>query len=272
MLSPVFNPNALGLTAGRVVYYDGSGLASALAVTYAASGDLVTVASGANADIPLSVQGNGTGGTQTGDLFRWRDNIGRIGRINARGAIICPGAAAVVSDREMDLSVLGPAAFGSVLVWSTPLTDATFSQTDPTLNIGFGVSDLPARQVVFRTQERWLASIGSVEALNDPTFILWSHAGTVTNRQIVSLEGVFHGSVADATRKGRGLLQVWDWAGKREAIRAESDGTQAMIGFLGAPAVVRPAVTGSRADPEQALASLLTALASLGLITDSTTA
>lgn len=44
------------------------------------------------------------------------------------------------------------------------------------------------------------------------------------------------------------------------------------IGFFGATPVARPNVTGSRADPTQALANLLAALGatSLGLITDST--
>lgn len=43
------------------------------------------------------------------------------------------------------------------------------------------------------------------------------------------------------------------------------------VGFFGETPVARPEVTGVRDDPEAALANLLAALASLGLITDSTT-
>ncbi|MCA3003785.1 MAG: hypothetical protein IOD15_00290 [Phycisphaerales bacterium] len=52
-------------------------------------------------------------------------------------------------------------------------------------------------------------------------------------------------------------------------VRIQTDGTG--IGFFGVTPVARPAVTGSRGG-NAALASLLTQLASLGLITDSTTA
>ncbi|MGC1272971.1 MAG: hypothetical protein WBC44_04640 [Planctomycetaceae bacterium] len=75
----------------------------------------------------------------------------------------------------------------------------------------------------------------------------------------------------DASRTGRVTHTVEDFAGSRETFREEATGTAAAIGFLGATAVTRQTVTGSRTDGT-ALASLLTALASLGLITDSTTA
>ena len=59
-------------------------------------------------------------------------------------------------------------------------------------------------------------------------------------------------------------------AGGHTPLRMCAD-TAAKIGFLGAAASARPVVTGSRGG-NAALASLLTALATLGLITDSTTA
>jgi hypothetical protein len=46
----------------------------------------------------------------------------------------------------------------------------------------------------------------------------------------------------------------------------------ATVGFNGTGAIAKPTVSGSRADPEAALANLLTALANYGLITNSTTA
>lgn len=74
----------------------------------------------------------------------------------------------------------------------------------------------------------------------------------------------------DATRKARFVWNVFDTAA-REVMRGEASGSAPMVGFLGAAAVARPNVTGSRGG-NAALASLLTAIASLGLITDSTTA
>lgn len=56
-----------------------------------------------------------------------------------------------------------------------------------------------------------------------------------------------------------------------EALATGASGASPTIGFLGASRTTRPAVTGSRGG-NAALASLLTALATLGLITDSTTA
>jgi len=55
-------------------------------------------------------------------------------------------------------------------------------------------------------------------------------------------------------------------------INSQGPGGPVEIGFLGAIPVIRQAVTGSRANPAEALASLLTALESLGLIDDQTTA
>jgi len=43
-------------------------------------------------------------------------------------------------------------------------------------------------------------------------------------------------------------------------------------GFYNTTPIVKPTVSGARNDPEEALASLLTALANLGLLTNSTTA
>lgn len=74
----------------------------------------------------------------------------------------------------------------------------------------------------------------------------------------------------DATRKGRIVLDAADYAGTREGVRVEADGTQARVGFFGGSAATKPTITGSRGG-NAALAALLTALASLGLITDSTT-
>jgi hypothetical protein len=48
-------------------------------------------------------------------------------------------------------------------------------------------------------------------------------------------------------------------------------GATSKIGLFGNTPIFRPDVSGSRGNPEEALASLLAALASFGIITDSTT-
>lgn len=69
-----------------------------------------------------------------------------------------------------------------------------------------------------------------------------------------------------------GRFQIMNGGKSRSAIAADDDGTSVKLGFFGAAApVARPTVTGSRGG-NAALASLLTALASMGLIVDSTSA
>jgi hypothetical protein len=77
-------------------------------------------------------------------------------------------------------------------------------------------------------------------------------------------------SSTDATRKARRAWNAWDTAA-REVMRGEATGSAPAVGFLGAAAQTRPSVTGSRGG-NAGLASLLAALANLGLITDNTTA
>lgn len=76
----------------------------------------------------------------------------------------------------------------------------------------------------------------------------------------------------EGSQKGRITINARDAAGiNREGIRIESDGTKTLLSFFAGSAVAKPTVTGSRADGT-ALQSFLTAVASLSLITDSTTA
>jgi dipeptidyl aminopeptidase/acylaminoacyl peptidase len=94
-------------------------------------------------------------------------------------------------------------------------------------------------------------------------------SSTSTRREVIGIDSSWVDST-DASRKGRAVFTVYDTAA-REFMRADGTGTAAAIGFLGAAAIARPIVSGSRGG-NAALASLLTALATLGLITDSTTA
>jgi hypothetical protein len=76
-------------------------------------------------------------------------------------------------------------------------------------------------------------------------------------------------SATDASRTARLVLSVYDTTA-REALRAEATGTAVALGFYGATAQAKQTITGSRG-ANAALASLITALANLGLLTDSTT-
>ena len=104
---------------------------------------------------------------------------------------------------------------------------------------------------------------------NTPSVRLDKFSSTNTRRPVVGLDSI-SADATDASRKGCAVLTVYDTAA-RESMRGEASGSAAAIGFLGAAAVTRPNVTGSRGG-NAALASLLTALGNLGLITDSTTA
>lgn len=75
-------------------------------------------------------------------------------------------------------------------------------------------------------------------------------------------------TAAAASFKARAQFYVEDSSGTREFMRGEASGSAAMLGFYGSNATTKQTVTGSRG-ANAALASLLTALATLGLITDS---
>lgn len=83
-------------------------------------------------------------------------------------------------------------------------------------------------------------------------------------------QAVTWATATNGSQKGRVIQYVYDTT-FREAFRYEASGSAPMLGFFGSAAIAKPAVTGSRGG-NAALASLLTQLANLGLITDSTTA
>jgi len=90
-----------------------------------------------------------------------------------------------------------------------------------------------------------------------------------TNANQFNVTGLW-ATATNGSQKAQVKFFVYDTAA-REAIRIEASGTAPMIGVLGAAASARINVTGSRGG-NAALASLLTALATFGWITDSTTA
>ena len=104
----------------------------------------------------------------------------------------------------------------------------------------------------------------------NPHIRLRRHDSTTEGVATCCIKGEFADDT-HATRKGRITIQATDYNGDREGIRVEGDGSAPLLSFFGGTAAAKPTVTGSRGG-NAALASLLTALAALGLITDSTTA
>ncbi len=100
-------------------------------------------------------------------------------------------------------------------------------------------------------------------------FVFAGQSSTSTARNRGYLRSEFAIST-DASYTGRLRLTAQDFAGEREGLRLEADGTNPRIGFLGSSAIAKPAITGDRKG-NAALASILTQLANYGLITNSTT-
>ena len=115
-----------------------------------------------------------------------------------------------------------------------------------------------------------LGSGASYQALNVNGSTLYVGQSSVQERPLAALTSAFVVST-DATRTARLTLSAYDATAAREGLRLEADGTGPRLAFYGATAVVKPTVSGSRGG-NAALASALTALATLGLITDGTTA
>jgi hypothetical protein len=118
---------------------------------------------------------------------------------------------------------------------------------------------LPANPYAFDAVNQVLASID-----------FKAKSSSTNSRQLGTFQWTW-GTNTDASRKARFQLLVSDASASREAMRAEADGANPMLGFYGASAITKPNVTGSRGG-NAALASLLTQLANLGLITDGTSA
>lgn len=95
------------------------------------------------------------------------------------------------------------------------------------------------------------------------------HSSTNTVRGMGDI-AVTWADATDATRKGRVVIRAADSANAREGFRVEASGTAPLISFYGGGAVAKQTVTGAKGG-NVALTNLLTALAALGLLTDSTT-
>jgi hypothetical protein len=112
--------------------------------------------------------------------------------------------------------------------------------------------------------------VGSYQALNVKGSLLTVGQSSTQERAQALIASSFVVST-DATRTARLALSVYDATAAREGVRIETSGTAPMLGFYGGAAITKPTVSGSRGG-NAALASALTALANLGLLTDSSSA
>jgi hypothetical protein len=212
---------------------DGSGIAlykNAVQTSIEGVGGTLTIAPGATLIMSFWTINGGTGNLSCTGNFQVIVNDVGITR------------AATKAMRVTDAST----GYGSL---ASGVTDAGTTTTPVGLTVGHNTSGTAA------------AGFGSAM-----TFL--AQSSTTADRNVGKILAPW--SVAtDASRAGGLSLYACDSTGTdRLGVQVLSDGSQAMLGFYGATPVAKAAVTGSRG-ANAALASLLTALANLGLITDS---
>lgn len=139
---------------------------------------------------------------------------------------------------------------------ATPATKVHIIQTDSVTNTVVDVLTLGHN--------------GGSVAANFGTGLLIQGESSTTNDTSMGRVYYFWATATHASRKAQGVWSVFDTA-ERIAIQIGTDGSNPLAGYLGADPVARQSITGSRGG-NAALASLLTALALQGHITDNTTA
>ncbi len=124
--------------AGTVAYYGtgGTSVSSASAVTYAATGTLLTVTSQAASNIPLAVVGVPA---QTGDLQEWQANGGSVlAKIASTGGLIIPsssgnlavGTASPASDAPLEIFKTSAGTDIRALIYNNATTAGTQARYD----------------------------------------------------------------------------------------------------------------------------------------------
>jgi len=186
----------------------------------------------------------------TGGVFGWAGNNQfflyypnefRIGTgVGATPVMIFPTSGAVTLYR-------GLAITSDAVILTAIASDATTNQTPTGITVRHDTSATPAAQFGI--------------------LILYDLQTTTTVDTLASIDRTVWVDATHATRKARRLWFVYDTA-QREALRIEASGSAAMIGFLGAEAVVRQTLGAAATDPAttQTLANnIRTALINLGL-------
>jgi hypothetical protein len=271
VLTPVFNPAALGLTTDRLVSFNGTTFASAAGLTPGTSPVL-----GVNST-------SGTGITITGDgdqRFLQFTRSGMTSYVAANNDLIrfrSLWVGSTPSDPPMENIIATTGQF-----YFTDSSAVFRGLFDVAAAAGYGTSIAATGDFVFRsdagTSNRALFSVGihaylsftpGLSAGTAAGLLYYGRSDTTNVVEAAQFQASFP-TATHASRKARLVCSVYDTAA-HEAWRAEADGAAPMLGFYGSSAVAKQSVTGSRGG-NAALADLLTKLATLGLITDGTSA
>lgn len=227
-----------------------------------------TFQSGGAANSALNIQ---AASAQTALLTQWKDNTGNVltsvdgfGDFLFGSQLVLGWSSTTSAIGTVDIGLLRAGtnqlqvANNDVGVGSSGYGSLIFGATDASTNtIAIGGS------VVHTTSGTPAAGFGV-----GLQFQLASSTGTV--RPTAEIDGLW-ANATDATRAGRLTLGVFDTAvTAREGFRVESVAGVVALGFYGHTAAAQQNVTGAKGG-NVALANLLTALATLGLITDGTT-
>src|ERR1041384_1666174 len=264
-------------TASAIVIRDGSGNFSAGIITAALTGNASTATALQNARTIGGVSFDGTvnitvasatGGftASGGDLALGANNLTMTGSIGATGARITKlWAADITVTNAIAGSVTGNAGTATALQTGRTINGTTFDGTG-NITVTAAAGTLTGTTLNATVVTSSLTSVGTLASL---TTIL-SDGGTNTAATVVTIGHNTSGTAADgfgsitkwqlqdsttasteagditttwataahATRKARTVFNIDDTS-VREAFRVEASGTAAMIGFLGATAVVR---------------------------------
>ncbi len=203
---------------------------------------------------------------------------------NYRIVLTAGSGTAVITlrDGNIDLSTTDVNITGTLSITSTlAVTGATTMTGLATLNGGLTVNDAPtiiitdaitvaASNVLgLRHRSTGTPGVGFGADIN-----IYLDSATVADRTGLTIRTIW-ATATDASRKSRTNFFTWDTT-NRTALTLEASGTAAMIGFLGAGAVVRQNITGvltaaTLAQLTTVVSNILTGLTNLGLTTNSTT-
>jgi hypothetical protein len=273
----------------QIQYNNAGAFGGAAALTYATSGDRLTITSGAATDVPLIVRGhasqssplvrltNSAGSTSQADTFEVMSDrsINLPGQTNA-GIFWQKDNTGQPSIRRTGNGILELRSFDGTSLPAVKLSNTEFEYNADQFELAgnyqyrFTVAGTPAGVAEFELAQR-VSGLSYARFQIDPS---WNHgywnATDANNARQQFRVAPSWATSTDATRKARVTFSVYDTAA-REAWRAEADGAAPMLGFYGSSAVAKQSVSGSRGG-NAALADLLTKLATLGLITDGTSA
>lgn len=214
-------------------------------------------------------------------------------------------SAGIVLEPEVNISLTGAGVDIATAVSSTVRSagslwvagSATVGYSNGGLNVGSGITGAAAGQIrisgglsvggdLNTSSGQIRTYLEDSSSTSRPNTILLDHNSTVTPAAGFGHDILLRGEstttadrsmaiistrwavATDASRRAEMVFSLFDATTSRTPLHISTSGSAPTIGFLGASPAARQTVTGSRGG-NAALASLLTALATLGLITDS---